>query len=46
MLEREYSITPETRIFIRGIEVPKDRKDLEEQFKDISGTIILNEVVE
>lgn len=46
MEEKEYTITPETRIFIKGIEVPKDRKDLEEKLKDISGTVILNEVKE
>lgn len=46
MIEKQYTITPETQIFIKGVKVPEDREDLEEQFKAISGEVILNEVAE
>ena len=46
MIEKQYTISPETQIFIKGVKVPEDREDLEEQFKGICGEVILNEVAE
>ena len=44
--EKEYVITKDTRIFLYGVEIAKDREELEEQFKPLSGTVTFKKAKE